>query len=107
VFGNALTMQSVLRAGLDFRSAVRVALAADTASIAVMEIVDNLVMVGVPGAMDSGLGNWLFWTALAFLTGRGVRDRLAGQPGADGSRPRPRRRARPPPLSADSGWFRP
>jgi len=69
VFGNALTMQSVLRAGLDFRSAVRVALAADTASIAVMEIVDNLVMVGVPGAMDSGLGNWLFWTALAFSLG--------------------------------------
>ena len=66
VFGYALTMRAVLRAGLDFRSALRVALAADTVSIAVMEIVDNAVMVGVPGAMDAGITSWLFWTALAF-----------------------------------------
>jgi hypothetical protein len=65
VFGYALTMRGVLRAGVDFRAALKVALAADTVSIAVMEILDNLVMVGVPGAMDAGLGNWLFWVSLA------------------------------------------
>ncbi|HEX5121496.1 MAG TPA: DUF4396 domain-containing protein [Pseudonocardiaceae bacterium] len=66
VFGYALTMRSVLRAGVGFRRALRVALAADTVSIAVMEVVDNVVMVSVPGAMDAGLGNGLFWGALAF-----------------------------------------
>ncbi|MCW2632142.1 MAG: hypothetical protein JWR88_1104 [Pseudonocardia sp.] len=66
VFGYALTMQSMLRAGLDLRQAVRVALAADTVSIAVMEIVDNLVIVGVPGALQAGLADWLFWGSLAF-----------------------------------------
>ena len=66
VFGYALTVRGVLRSGLDLRTALKVALAADTASIAVMEIVDNAVMVLVPGAMDAGLGSWLFWGALAF-----------------------------------------
>lgn len=66
VFGYALTMRGVLRAGVGFRQAVRVALAADTVSIAVMEVVDNAVMVGVPGAMDAGLTSVLFWGALAF-----------------------------------------
>lgn len=64
-FGYLLTVRIVLRAGLPLRGAVKVALAADTVSIAVMEIVDNTVMVGVPGAMDAGLGNGLFWGALA------------------------------------------
>ena len=66
VFGYALTMRGVLHAGLPFRAAVRVALAADTVSILVMEIVDNAVMLTVPGAMETGLGNVLFWGALAF-----------------------------------------
>ncbi|MGY1741317.1 MULTISPECIES: DUF4396 domain-containing protein [unclassified Blastococcus] len=66
VFGYALTMRGVLRAGLPFRAAVRVALAADTASIAVMELVDNGVLVAVPGAMEAGLADVLFWGALAF-----------------------------------------
>ena len=66
IFGYALTMRGVLRAGVGFRQALRVALAADTVSIAVMEIVDNAVMVGVPGAMDAGLTSGLFWGALAF-----------------------------------------
>jgi len=66
VFGYALTVRSMLRSGLDLRTALKVALAADTASIAVMEVVDNAVMLVVPGAMDSGLGSWLFWGALAF-----------------------------------------
>ncbi|MEV6968773.1 DUF4396 domain-containing protein [Hamadaea sp. NPDC051192] len=66
VFGYALTMRGVLRAGVDWRTAVKVALAADTVSIAVMELLDNTVMVTVPGAMDAGLTSALFWGALAF-----------------------------------------
>ncbi|MEV0273661.1 DUF4396 domain-containing protein [Hamadaea sp. NPDC050747] len=66
VFGYALTMRGVLRAGVDWRTALKVALAADTVSIAVMEILDNTVMVTVPGAMDAGLTSALFWGALAF-----------------------------------------
>ena len=65
VFGYALTVRSVLRAGLGLRRAVRVALLADTLSIAVMEVVDNGVMLAVPGAMDAGPGTALFWGALA------------------------------------------
>ncbi|MGI8900598.1 MAG: DUF4396 domain-containing protein [Nocardioides sp.] len=64
--GYLLTVSPVLRAGVPLAAAVKVALAADTVSITVMEIVDNAVMVGVPGAMHSGLANWVFWTALAF-----------------------------------------
>jgi hypothetical protein len=66
VFGYALTMRGVLRAGVSFKRAFKVALAADTVSIFVMEVVDNLIMVGVPGAMDAGLASLLFWGALAF-----------------------------------------
>ncbi|WP_030171353.1 DUF4396 domain-containing protein [Spirillospora albida] len=66
VFGYALTMRGVLKAGLAFRAALGVALAADTVSITVMEILDNAVMVLVPGAMDAGLADPLFWGALAF-----------------------------------------
>jgi len=65
-FGYLLTFAPVLRAGLSFRAAVKVALAADTVSILVMEIVDNAIMVAVPGAMEAGLTNPLFWGALAF-----------------------------------------
>jgi hypothetical protein len=65
VFGYALTMRGVLRAGLAFRAALRVALAADTISIAVMEVVDNAIMLSVPGAMDAGIWSVLFWGALA------------------------------------------
>ncbi|MFB8084342.1 DUF4396 domain-containing protein [Streptomyces sp. NPDC055992] len=65
VFGYALTMRGVLRAGVPLRQALKVALAADTLSIAVMEIIDNTVMVTIPGAMDAGLADLLFWGALA------------------------------------------
>ncbi|MEV4314854.1 DUF4396 domain-containing protein [Actinocrispum sp. NPDC049592] len=65
VFGYALTMRGVLKAGLDLKRAFKVALAADTVSIVVMEIVDNAVVVAVPGAMDAGLGDVLFWGSLA------------------------------------------
>jgi hypothetical protein len=65
VFGYALTMRGVLRAGIGFRDALKVALAADTVSIAVMEIVDNAIVLAVPGAMEAGLASWLFWASLA------------------------------------------
>ena len=65
VFGYAFTMRGVLRAGLPLRRALRVALAADTVSIAVMELVDNGVMLGVPGAMEAGLDSAFFWLTLA------------------------------------------
>ncbi|WP_184929438.1 DUF4396 domain-containing protein [Saccharothrix ecbatanensis] len=65
-FGYALTLRGVLRTGVSFGAAVKVALAADTVSITVMEIVDNAIMVAVPGAMDSGVSSLLFWGALAF-----------------------------------------
>ena len=65
LFGYALTMRPVLRAGVPFKTAVGVAFAADTVSIAVMEIVDNAFIVAIPGAMDAGLTSALFWGALA------------------------------------------
>ncbi|MFD5422944.1 DUF4396 domain-containing protein [Streptomyces sp. NPDC127069] len=64
-FGYALTLRGILAAGVDFRSAVRVALAADTLSIAVMELIDNGVIAVWPGAMDAHLSEALFWIALA------------------------------------------
>jgi hypothetical protein len=63
-FGYLLTGSSVLRAGMGLRTAMTVALAADTVSILVMEIVDNLVILTVPGALDAGLGDALFWGSL-------------------------------------------
>ncbi|MDQ0602481.1 hypothetical protein QF037_006826 [Streptomyces canus] len=64
-FGYSLTLRGVLKAGLGLRDAVKVALAADTLSIAVMELVDNGVIILWPGAMDAELGDLLFWGALA------------------------------------------
>jgi hypothetical protein len=63
-FGYALTMRTVLKAGVGFSGAVKVALAADTVSILVMEIVDNAFVLAVPGAMDAGLLDGLFWGSL-------------------------------------------
>ena len=64
-FGYSLTLRGVLRAGVDFRTAFRVALAADTLSIAVMELIDNGVIVLWPDAMDAQLADLLFWGSLA------------------------------------------
>ncbi|MFB7788166.1 DUF4396 domain-containing protein [Streptomyces vinaceus] len=64
-FGYALTLRGILAAGVDLRTAVRVALAADTLSIAVMELIDNGVIALWPGAMDAHLSEALFWIALA------------------------------------------
>jgi hypothetical protein len=66
VFGYALTMRGVVRAGVPFRQALKVAFAADTVSIAVMELIDNAVVLAVPGAMDAGITSLLFWSSLAF-----------------------------------------
>ena len=66
VSGYAFTMVPLLRAGYSLRAASRLALAADTASITIMEIVDNAVMLAIPGAMDATLASPLFWGSLAF-----------------------------------------
>jgi hypothetical protein len=65
LFGYSLTLRGVLKAGLGLRAAIRVALAADTLSIAVMELIDNGVIVLWPDAMDAGLADALFWISLA------------------------------------------
>ncbi|MGW4703633.1 DUF4396 domain-containing protein [Streptomyces sp. NPDC004285] len=64
-FGYALTLRGILSAGVDFRTAFKVALAADTLSIAVMELIDNGVIALWPGAMDAHLDEPLFWIVLA------------------------------------------
>ena len=66
LFGYSLTMLPLLRAGLAFAAAVPLALASDTLSIAVMELVDNAILLVVPGAMEAGLDSFLFWASLAF-----------------------------------------
>ena len=66
LFGYALTSLPLLRAGLAFSAVVPIALASDTLSITVMEIVDNAVMLGVPGAMEAGVDSLLFWGSLSF-----------------------------------------
>jgi hypothetical protein len=64
LFGYSLTSLPLLRAGLAFTAIVPIALAADTVSIAIMELIDNLTIVLVPGAMDAGLGDARFWLPL-------------------------------------------
>ena len=65
LFGYSLTITPVLRSGLALRAALGVALAADTLSITVMEIIDNAIMLAIPGAMDAGVASLLFWGSLA------------------------------------------
>jgi hypothetical protein len=65
-FGYGLTMLPLLRSGMALGAALPLAFASDTLSITVMEIVDNLIIVVIPGAMDAGLGSLLFWGSLAF-----------------------------------------
>jgi hypothetical protein len=66
VFGYALTSYPLLRGGLALGAVVPIALASDTLSIATMEVVDNLIVLVVPGAIDAELGDILFWGSLAF-----------------------------------------
>ena len=80
--GYALTMRGVLRSGVELRTAMKIALAADTISIATMELIDNSTMVAIPGAMNAGLSNLTFWVAmvislaLAFLVATPVNKAL-------------------------------
>jgi hypothetical protein len=64
-FGYALTVGPLLRGGLSFRQAVRLALIGDTVSIVVMEVTDNAIVLAIPGAMDAALVDVLFWGSLA------------------------------------------
>ena len=66
VFGYGLTSIPLLRAGLAVSAVVPIALASDTLSIATMEVVDNAIILLVPGAMEAGLSDLLFWGSLAF-----------------------------------------
>jgi hypothetical protein len=65
-FGYSFTMFPLLRANIAFGVAVGLALASDTVSIAVMEFVDNVILLLIPGAMEAGLDALLFWASLAF-----------------------------------------
>src|SRR4051812_7676856 len=66
LFGYSLTSLPLLRAGFALGAVIPIALASDTFSIAVMELVDNAIVVAVPGALEAGLGTLLFWGSLAF-----------------------------------------
>lgn len=65
LFGYTLTSIPLFKAGLTFTAALPIILATDTVSIAIMEAIDNLVVLLVPGAMHAGLDNWLLWAAVA------------------------------------------
>src|SRR4051812_14893614 len=65
VFGYGLTSLPLLRAGFSLRSAAPIAFGSDTASIATMELVDNAIVVLIPGALAAGLGDLLFWGSLS------------------------------------------
>lgn len=66
LFGYTLTSLPLLRAGLALAAVVPIALASDTLSIATMEVVDNAIVLAIPGAMEAGLDSLLFWGSLAF-----------------------------------------
>ena len=102
VFGYLLTMLPLLRAGVALRTALGLAFASDTASIAIMEIVDNAIVLAIPGAMDAGLGEPLFWGSLALsllvagaggVSRRSLADRARARPCGRAPIPRRRRRA--------------
>ena len=65
-FGYSLTMLPLLRSGMALATVLPLAFASDTLSITVMEIVDNLVLLVIPGAMEAGLTSLLYWGSLAF-----------------------------------------
>jgi hypothetical protein len=66
VFGYSLTSLPLLKAGFAIAAVIPIAFASDTLSIATMEVIDNLIVVVIPGAMDAGLGDLLFWGSLSF-----------------------------------------
>ena len=98
-FGYLLTSLPLLRSGMTLREIVPIALAADTVSITIMEIVDNGVLLVVPGAMEAGLADGLFWWSLALRARRRLGDHVPREPLDDRARPRPRGRPRTSPLA--------
>jgi hypothetical protein len=66
LFGYSLTMLPLLRGGVALAAAIPVAFAADTISITIMEVVDNAIILVIPGAMEAGVTDLLFWGSLAF-----------------------------------------
>ena len=66
VFGYSLTSLPLLRAGFALAAVVPIALASDTFSVALMEVVDSAIVVAIPGALDAGVGDVLFWGSLSF-----------------------------------------
>jgi hypothetical protein len=66
LFGYSLTSMPLLRAGMALAAVVPIALATDTFSIATMEVIDNAIMLTIPGALTAGAGDVLFWGSLAF-----------------------------------------
>ena len=64
IFGYSFTLLPLIRGGINFKAALLLALASDTISITLMEIIDNLIMMIIPGAMDAGLNRPLFWGSL-------------------------------------------
>jgi hypothetical protein len=66
LFGYGLTSLPLLRAGFVVGAVIPIALASDTLSIATMEVVDNAIVLAIPGAMEAGLGDILFWGSLSF-----------------------------------------
>ena len=104
LFGYLLSTLPLLQAGLGFFAALSLVFAADTLSIATMEVTDNLVMWLIPGAMEAGLVEPIFWIGMMIALTRGLRRGLPGQPLPDrqGQGPRadhaapPRPPARPP-----------
>jgi hypothetical protein len=64
-FGYSLTSWPLIRSGLPLRRVVPIALSADTVSIAIMEAVDNAFIIAIPGALDAGLGDLLFWASIS------------------------------------------
>ena len=95
-FGYSLTLLPLLRAGMALAAALPLAFASDTLSITVMEIVDNAVVLVIPGAMDAELADWLFWGSLALVARDRLRLRLSGEPVADRAREGARGRPRAP-----------
>lgn len=65
-FGYLFTFAPILSSGMNIKAAIKTTLAADTISITTMEIIDNAIMLLIPGAMMAGLASWLFWGSLAF-----------------------------------------
>lgn len=65
IFGYSLTLLPLIRSGMKLKNALSLAFASDTISITVMEIVDNSVMLLIPGAMHAHIDNWFFWLSMA------------------------------------------